>query len=105
MSSEQPSKAKRVQEYLRTHPQARNRDAVEALAEFGVTPADVSNAKTQLRKKFSRRSASTAELAIEDPNSSISLAELDETIGFVQAVGGIARAQQLLAIVQQIRQL
>ena len=115
MSREQPSKSKRVQDYLRSNPQARNRDVVEALIEFGVTAADVSNAKAQLKKKFTRRrsraaavvaaSVTTGEVIAEEANSSISIAEIEATIDYVQAVGGIARAQQLLAIIQQIQEL
>ena len=60
MSRDQPSKSKRVQEFLRANPQARNRDVVEALKEFGVTAADVSNAKAQLKKKYTRRRSRAA---------------------------------------------
>ncbi|MEM7478328.1 MAG: hypothetical protein AAF483_25375, partial [Planctomycetota bacterium] len=113
MSREQPSKAKRVQEYLRANPQARNRDVVEALKEFGVTAADVSNAKAQLKRKYKRRrsraavvvaaSVSGAENNPEDINS-ISISEIEAAIDYVQSVGGISRAQQLLSIIQQIQE-
>ena len=115
MNREHPSKSQRVQEFLRANPQARNRDAVKALEEFGVTAADVSNAKAQLKKKYTpRRSRAAAvvagtvaasEIDTDDPNSSISIVEIDATIDYVQSVGGIARAQQLLAIMQQIQQM
>ena len=115
VSREQPSKSKRVQEFLRANPQTRNRDVVEALAEFGVTAADVSNAKAQLKKKYTRRrsraaavvaaSVTAGDVVPEEVNSSISIAEIEATIDYVQAVGGIARAQQLLAIIQQIQEM
>jgi hypothetical protein len=115
MSREQPSKSMRVQDYMRAHPQSRNRDVVEALSEYGVTAADVSNAKAQLKKKGSRqrsRSSVTAavaaapgETATSDPNNTISLVELEAAIEYVQTVGGLARAMQLLAVVQQIQAL
>ena len=115
MSQEQPSKSMRVQEYMRANPQARNRDVVEALAEYGVTPADVSNAKTQLKKKVSRRrsragvaavvAAAPGEPLAVDANHTISLMELEAAIEYVQTVGGLPRAMQLLAIVQQIQAL
>lgn len=87
---------------------------VEALSEFGVTAADVSNAKAQLKKKYTRRRSRAAAVvaasvtagdAPEDPSLSISIAEIEATIDYVQVVGGIARARQLLAIVQQIHEM
>ena len=114
VTREQPSKSKRIQDYLRANPQARNRDIVKALLEFGVTAADVSNAKAQLKKKYTRRrsraaaavvaSVSSGESVTEE-NSSISLAEIEATMEYVQSVGGIVRAQQLLALFKHIQQM
>ncbi len=112
LSREQVSKSKRIQEYLQSHPGARNRDVVSALTEFGVTAADVSNAKAQLKKKTIRRrsravvAATTPDGRLVPPEETrISLAEIEATIDFVQNVGGLARAQQLLSIVHQIQQM
>ena len=115
MSRDQPSKSKRVHDYLRANPQSRNRDVVEALKEFGVTAADVSNAKAQLKKKYTRRRSRAAAVVaatvsggdapIDEVNTSISISEIEATIDYVQVVGGISRAQQLLAIIQQIQEL
>jgi hypothetical protein len=112
ISREQVSKSKRIQEYLQANPEARNRDVVSALSEFGVTAADVSNAKAKLKRKSTRR-RSRAVVTATSPDGSlvppeetrISLAEIEATIDFVQAVGGLTRAQQLLAIVHQIQQI
>jgi hypothetical protein len=115
VNRDQPSKSKRVQEFLRANPQARNRDVVSALEEHGVTAADVSNAKAQLKKKYTRRrsraaavvaaTVSTGETVSDEPSASISMAEIEAAIDYVQAVGGISRAQQLLAIIQQIQEM
>ncbi len=118
LNRESPSKSKRVRDYLTEHPQARNKDVVEALVEFGVTPADVSNAKTHLKKRASRRrNRSVVVGVVEDvtagPTSSdeppvvaqISLTEIDAALHFVRQVGSMERARQLLAIIQQIQQL
>lgn len=114
MSKEQLSKSKRIQEYLRAHPEARNRDVVSALSEFGVTAADVSNAKAQLKRKTIRRRSRAAVVAatttpdgiiVAPEETRISVAEIEATIDYVQVVGGLARAQQLLSIVQQIQQM
>ena len=118
LNRESPSKSKRVRDYLTEHPQARNKDVVEALVEFGVTPADVSNAKTHLKKRASRRrNRSVVVGVVEDvaagPANSdeppvvaqISLTEIDAALHFVRQVGSMERARQLLAIIQQIQQL
>lgn len=116
MNHEHPSKSQRVQDYLRTNPQTRNRDVVKALEEYGVTAADVSNAKAQLKKKHTRRRSRAAAVvaataatgglvATDESGNSISMVEIEATIDYVQAVGGIARAQQLLAIIHQIQQM
>ena len=112
MSEERASKSKRIQDYLRAHPQARNRDVVRALAEYSVTSADVSNAKTQLKRRL-HQPILTAPLAVppgaegseEAAATSISVTEINATLEFVQRVGGVARAQQLLALFQQIQSI
>ena len=113
-NQDQPSKSKRIQEYLRANPQSRNRDVVEALKEFGVTAADVSNAKAQLKKKYTRRRSRAAAVVVasvggsegnSESNNSIAISEIEAAIDYVQAVGGIGRAQQLLAIIQQIQEI
>lgn len=116
LNRESPSKSKRVRDYLTEHPQARNKDVVEALVEFGVTPADVSNAKTHLKKRASkRRNRSVVVGVTEDATpvdsneavvvAQISLTEIDAALSFVRQVGSIDRARQLLGIIQQIQQL
>ena len=117
LNRESPSKSKRVRDYLTEHPQARNKDVVEALSEFGVTPADVSNAKTHLKKRASKRRnrsvvVGVAEDASTDTTSDtepaalaqISIPEIDAALHFVRQVGSIDRARLLLAIIQQIQQ-
>jgi hypothetical protein len=117
LNRENPSKSKRVRDYLTEHPQVRNKDVVEALSEFGVTPADVSNAKTHLKKRASRRRnrsvvVGVAEDVSVDPANEaepavvaqIALTEIDAALNFVRQVGSIDRARQLLTIIQQIQQ-
>jgi hypothetical protein len=45
------SKSQRIRDYLSDHPQARNRDVVDALSAYGVRAADVANVKTIDKKK------------------------------------------------------
>lgn len=120
MTDKNPSKSQRVRDFLTAQPNARNRDCVEALAEYGVTAADVSNAKAQLKRQGSRSgkrgrpaassasSAATAKVAAETSNASggsIGMSEIDAALSFVRQIGSIDRAKQLLVIIQQIQQL
>ncbi len=117
MARKKTSKAKRIQDFLSTNPEARNREVVEALAAHSVTAADVSNAKSQLKRKqlgltpsasaAKPRStkASTSRKAAKQSasTSSISLNELELTAGFIKSVGDLNRAQELLQMVAQIQ--
>ncbi len=118
LNRESPSKSKRVRDYLTEHPQARNKDVVEALVEFGVTPADVSNAKTHLKKRASKRRNRSVVVGVTEDASTgpvssdeavvvaqIALTEIDAALHFVRQVGSMDRARQLLGIIQQIQQL
>ena len=123
MTDKNPSKSQRVRDFLTAQPNARNRDCVEALAEYGVTAADVSNAKAQLKRQGASSSkrgrpasansttpATTAspKASVETGNGtggSIGMSEIDAALSFVRQIGSIDRAKQLLVIIQQIQQL
>lgn len=119
MARKKISKSKRIQDYLASNPEARNREIVAALTAYSVTPADVSNAKSQLKKKQldptsaapvsgTKRSKVLSNgkgASSKDSASTISLDELELTAGYIQAIGGLNRAQQLLQMVQQIQAL
>lgn len=109
------SKAKRIREHMDNHPEARNKDIVEALGSFGVTAADVANVKSQNKRAESKVSAkavmpkvkaaapapSTTSLSNSGPT--INWRELDAGVAFVKAAGSIQRAQHLLIIIEQIK--
>ena len=123
VSDKNPSKSQRVRNYLDENPEARNRDVVEALAEYGVTAADVSNAKAQLKRrgdapaKRGRPAASAAApaaptvavkgsaVAVQAAGGSIAMNEIEAALTFVREIGSLDRAKQLLVIIQQIQQL
>ncbi len=127
VSDKSPSKSQRVRSFLEEQPNARNRDVVEALSEYGVTAADVSNAKAQLKRKGdtpARRGrppasasaasanatpapskAPTAAAAAAASGGSIGMNEIDAALSFVREIGSLDRAKQLLVIIQQIQQL
>lgn len=107
------SKAQRIRNYLAAHPEARNRDVVEALQEYSVTAADVANVKSiskrngesaaerpAARDAVRSRAESTA---IAAPGASITLPELEAGVAFVKAAGSIMRAKHLLIIIEQIK--
>lgn len=121
VSDKNLSKSQRVRNFLEARPDARNRDVVEALAEYGVTAADVSNAKAQLKRKgdtpakrgrpaasaTSAAAASTSkiETSVTGAGGSIALHEIEAALTFVREIGSLDRAKQLLVIIQQIQQL
>ncbi len=116
------SKSQRVRNYLDENPDARNRDVVEALSEYGVTAADVSNAKAQLKRKGdvpakkgkaaaapaaapAASAKAVAAAAAQTAGGSIAMGELEAAITFVRQIGSLDRAKQLLVIIQQVQQL
>ncbi|MEQ1825542.1 MAG: hypothetical protein ABL921_06330 [Pirellula sp.] len=114
--SKELSKAKRIREYLDAHPEARNKDVVESLGDYGVTAADVANVKSQQKRKEgkSKKSGSSAKAQSESKAAAASTAltsngptinwrELDAGVAFVKAAGSIQRAQHLLIIIEQIK--
>lgn len=112
--SKEPSKAKRIREYLDKNPGARNKDAVESLGAYGVTAADVANVKShQKRTEGTTRSSTTAQPKVrpEVSNSTsltssgptINWKELEAGVAFVKAAGSVQRAQHLLIIIDQIK--
>ena len=111
--SKEPSKAKRIREYLNKYPGARNKDLVEALGEYGVTAADVANVKSHQKRSEEkpRKSTSTSRVKSESSVSTaltsngptINWKELDAGVAFVKAAGSVQRAQHLLIIIDKIK--
>ncbi len=111
--SKEPSKAKRIREYLDKHPGARNKDAVESLGAYGVTAADVANVKSHQKRTegSSRKGASstktrpesTSSTALTSNGPTLNWKELEAGVAFVKAAGSVQRAQHLLIIIDQIK--
>lgn len=111
--SKEPSKAKRIRDYLDKHLDARNKDAVEALGEYGVTAADVANVKSHQKRSEGkpRKSTSTSKAksdssvstALTSNGPTINWKELDAGVAFVKAAGSVQRAQHLLIIIDKIK--
>ena len=119
MARKKISKSKRIQDYLGVNPEARNREVVEALSAHRVTAADVSNAKSQMKKKQLTSSSTAAATSTKrkklvgvktvgnasDAANAISLDEIEASAGYIKAVGGLNRAQQLLQMMQLIQSM
>ncbi len=120
------NKSQRVREYLKKNPEARNKDVSDALADFGVTPADVGNAKSQMKKKAAKKRATSvskpakagtpASGPAKPAGSSVSAKEisidakigldvLDAGIEFVNRAGGLNEAQYALNVIRRIKSL
>lgn len=110
------SKAKRIREHMDKHPEARNKDIVDALEGFGVTAADVANVKSQMKRAEGKASskasapkvkaapaAAASSTALSSTGPTINWRELDAGVAFVKAAGSIQRAQHLLIIIEQIK--
>lgn len=110
--SKEPSKAKRIREYLDKHPGSRNKDAVELLAQYGVTAADVANVKShQKRNEGSAKKSATSAKPKAAASSSTGLTSggptfltgLEAGVAFVKAAGSVQNARHLLIIIEQIK--
>jgi hypothetical protein len=114
--SKEPSKAKRIREYLDNNPEARNKDVVDALGTYGVTAADVANVKSHQKRSEGKTRKSSAgpkskpevatnssSTALTSSGPTINWRELDAGVAFVKAAGSVQRAQHLLIIIEQIK--
>ena len=109
--SKEPSKAKRIREYLDKHPGARNKDAVESLGQYGVTAADVANVKSHQKRSegTSKKSAAAAKPKAAPTSTALTsagptfLTGLEAGVAFVKAAGSVQNARHLLIIIEQIK--
>ena len=110
--SKEPSKAKRIREYLDKHPGARNKDAVASLGQYGVTAADVANVKShQKRSEGSSKKSSASAKPKAAPSASTAMTSASPTfltgleagVAFVKAAGSVQNARHLLIIIEQIK--
>lgn len=125
---ESMSKSERVRRYLADHPEARNKDVAEKLAQYGVTAADVGNVKAQLKKKggsvrgskrastatpaASKPQAATAAAkpaasnsAVDDLNAELGFDVIEAGVEFVKKAGGLNEAQHVLNLIRRIRNI
>ena len=112
------SKSERIRQYMRQYPEARNKDISAALAQHGVTAADVGNVKTQLKQKAAKerqaasttatRETSTAAIGTGPQTGSdatIGMDVLEAGVEFIRKAGGINEAQYTLTLIRRIRSL
>ena len=99
--TKEPSKAQRIRRFLEENPEVRNKDVVDALAEYQITAADVANVKS-IAKRATQKSAPThrePRKPIAEPRATtttvstagpaITLPELEAGVAFVKAAGSV----------------
>lgn len=110
--SKEPSKAQRIRAYMEAHPEARNKDIVEALEKYEVKAADVANVKAHMKRTSG--DAAPAKRAVASAPSSpvastgsgfpnVNLKHLEAAVDFVKLVGSVQDAQHLLIIVERVK--
>lgn len=115
------SKSARARDYIESNPNASRKEVAAALEIYGVTMADVANAKAAIRKKNDKKkltkakptSATNAVAAKSDAkpasapslDATIQLDLLEAGVEFIRKSGGINEAQHILSVVRRIRSL
>lgn len=98
------SKAQRVRDYLSENPSATNMDVMEALKDFKVSSADVSQVRMRIKAYVPVKKNRVIATSTPKTNAnSIQLTELEAGVAFVKAAGSIMRAKHLLIIIEQIK--
>jgi hypothetical protein len=110
--SKEPSKAQRIRAYMEAHPEARNKDIVEALEKYEVKAADVANVKAHMKRTSgdaapSKRGPASAPSSPAASKGSgfpnVNLKHLEAAVDFVKLVGSVQEAQHLLIIVERVK--
>jgi transposase len=114
------SKSARARDYIESNPNASRHEVAGALQIYGVTMADVANAKAALKKKNNKKKAvrtkpATADAAVAKPDAkpaadpsidaTIQLDLLEAGVEFIRKTGGINEAQHILSVIRRIRSL
>lgn len=115
------SKSARARDYIESNPDASRKDIVAALEIYGVTMADVANAKAAIKKKNEKKKVPKAKptssmnsVATKSETKPASQPSIDATIqldlleaglDFIRKSGGINEAQHILSVVRRIRSL
>lgn len=99
------SKSQRLKNYFESNPYASNQDAKDALKDFGVTSADVCQARSRQKKcnLEKNKPSNVISTSKSSKEPSIQLSELEAGVAFVKAAGSIMRAKHLLIIIEQIK--
>lgn len=97
------SKSQRLKNYFESNPYASNKDAKKALKDFGVTSADVCQARSRQARSRNLEKKNVISTSKSSKEPSIQLSELEAGVAFVKAAGSIMRAKHLLIIIEQIK--
>ncbi len=110
-SSKSPSKSQRIRDYLDNHPNAKGKDILAALAQYGVKQSDIGNVKSKMKRdgvapKKQAAAPATANAAVGSSAASafgISFKALESGTVFLKEAGSLNNAKELLTIIDQIR--
>jgi hypothetical protein len=94
------TKSDRIRDYLRKNPLSRPKDIAEGLKEHEISYQLISKIAGEVRA-----AATPEKKAIQMtnlPNNSINVSLIDRGIGFVDACGGIDKAQEVLYLIKTI---
>jgi hypothetical protein len=102
------SKSQRIRDYLDSHPNAKGKEIISALSQYGVKQTDIGNVKAKMKKegvvpKARSASAPKASTAAASSNSfGISFPALEAGTKFLKEAGSLANAKEILTIIDQI---
>lgn len=110
MNEKPVSKSQRVRDFLEDHPDAPAKEVIDALSEYGVTVADVSNVRSKLKqnkdkKKKSAGPAPSAPVSQKAAPAGIGIKALEAGVSFVREAGSIQSARELLLVIEEIRSI
>lgn len=107
-SSKNISKSQRIRDYLESHPNAKGKDILSALSQYGVKQSDIGNVKSKMKKdgvapaKPTPAAPKPAAASAVSPFG-ISFKALESGTVFLKEAGSLTNAKELLTIIDQIR--
>ena len=103
------SKSQRIRDYLDAHPNAKGKEIIAELSQYGIKQTDVGNVKAKMKKDgvVPKASASTAKVkatpaAVASNSFGISFPALEVGTRFLKEAGSLANAKEILTIIDQI---
>ncbi len=104
------SKSQRIRDYLDAHPNAKGKEIISALSQYGIKQTDVGNVKAKMKKdgvvpkasSAASAKAKAAPAAVVSSSFGISFPALEAGTRFLKEAGSLANAKEILTIIDQI---